>query len=173
MTRGCYKEQVVKFSKTVIGKPAPWLLEAAASIGLDYSELSHEITNHFQSHVINRHGDPAKHGTATVTEKDFDMIPSILETPDIAIIGAFRWGILCNIYIKTIMEVTYLYFEETLDSNRNKSLRSRTLYKVTRSLSLDEVLKNVVRNDKTDISKANILTIKNVQTAGGHPGEEA
>jgi hypothetical protein len=30
------------FVKTVIGKPELWLIEAAASIGLDYSGLTHE-----------------------------------------------------------------------------------------------------------------------------------
>jgi hypothetical protein len=34
---------------TKIGNPEPWLIEAAASIGLDYSGLTHEITNHFRN----------------------------------------------------------------------------------------------------------------------------
>jgi hypothetical protein len=93
-----------------------------------------------------------------------------------AIIGAIRWSIPCNIHIKIDMGNTYLYFEDILNSNRNKCLRGRTLYKVTRHLSLDEILKNVVRNEKTDISKAKIVTFPkktNVQTAGSHPGGEA
>jgi hypothetical protein len=165
-----------EFSKTIIGKPEKWLIEAASSIGLDVSGLSHEITNHFKNHVINRHGDPAKHGTATVTEQDFKKIPDMLKKPDIAIIGAVRWGIPCNIQIKIYKGTTYLYFEDILNSNRNKCLRGRTLYKVTRPLLLDEILKNVIRNDKTDISKAKIVIFSNkkdVQTAGSHPGGEA
>jgi len=31
------------FHKTTIGKPKKWLIEAAAEIGLDYSELSHDL----------------------------------------------------------------------------------------------------------------------------------
>ena len=147
------------FTKTTIGKPARWLIEAAASTGLDFTGLTHEITNHFRNHVIKRHGDSAKHGGATVTEKDFDRIPGILKTPDMAIIGAVRWRLPCNVYIKIDAGTTYLYFEEILNSNRNKCLRGRTLYKVTRPLSLDEVIKNVVRNDKTDISKAKVFTL--------------
>ena len=150
---------VSHFTKTTIGKPAQWLIEAAATIGIDLSELTHEITNHFRNHVINRHGDPEKHGGATVTDKDLDRIPDILRTPNIAIIGAIRWRLLCNIYIKIDAGSTYFYFEEIMDSNRNKCLRGRTLYKVTRPLSLDEVIKNVVRNDKTDISKAKVFTL--------------
>jgi hypothetical protein len=148
-----------RFTKTIIGKPKQWLIEAAATIGLDISGLTHEITNHFKNHVINRHGDPRKHGAATVTERDFNKINGILEKPDIAIIGATRWNNLCNVYIKTDTGITYFYFEEILDSNRNKCLRGRTLYKVNRPLSLDEVLKNVARNDNTDIIKAKVLTL--------------
>ena len=153
-----YNVKVNHFTKTAIGKPEQWLIEAAASIELDFSELTHEITSHFRSHVINRHGDLTKHGRATVTEKDFDRIPDILENPDIVIIGAVRWSLPCNVYIKIDAGITYLYFEDILNSNRNKCLRGRTLYKVTRLLSLDEVLKNIARNDKTDISKAKVFT---------------
>jgi hypothetical protein len=150
---------VTDFEIKKIGKPTQWLIEAAATIGLDFSELTHEITNHFKNHVINRHGDPAKHGSATVTEKDFDRIPNMLKTPDIAIVGAIRWNLPCNVYIKIDTDITYLYFEDILDSNRNKCLRGRTFYKVTRPLSMDEVLKNVIRNDKTEISNAKILML--------------
>jgi hypothetical protein len=134
-------------------------VEAAESIGLDFSEFTHEITNHFKNHVINRHGDPAKHGGATVAEKDFDKIPDILKTPDIVIIGATRWNLTCNVYIKIESGITYLYFEDILDSNRNRCLRGRTFYKVTRPLLFNEVLKNVIRNDKTEISNAKILIL--------------
>jgi hypothetical protein len=153
-----YKGHVSQLNTTDIGTPAQWLMEAAASIELDYSKLAHEITNHFKTHVIKRHGDPAKHGAATVTEADFELIPAMVDKPDMAIIGATRWGRFCNVYIKIESGTTYLYFDQVLDSKRNKALRSGTFYKVTRPLTPDEVLKNVSRNDKTDISKAKIFT---------------
>jgi hypothetical protein len=147
------------FEVTILGKPEAWLLEAAASIGLDYSALIHEVTDHFRNHVINRHGDPAKHGAATVINTDFDKIPAIVKTPDMAILGASRRGNLCNVYVKIETGITYLYFDEVLKGKRNKALRSSTFYKVTRPLSLDEVLKNVARNDKTDVLGAKIMTL--------------
>jgi hypothetical protein len=150
---------VQAFEVTILDKPETWLLDAAASIGLNYFALTHEITDHFRNHVMNRHGDPAKHGTATVTNGDFDRIPAIVKAPDMAIIGASRRGNLCNIYIKIEAGITYLYFDEVLDSKRNKALRSSTFYKVTRPLSLSEVLKNVARNDRTDVSKAKIVNL--------------
>ena len=150
---------VNSFEKNKICRPEKWLIEAATDIGLDYSRLSHEVTNHFKNHVINRHGDPTKHGTATVTNIDFEMILAIVKKPDIAIIGALRWGLFCNIYIKIEHSMTYLYFDQVLDSKRNLALRSSTFYKVARPLTLDEILKNISRNDKTDVSKSKILTL--------------
>jgi hypothetical protein len=156
------------FSKTVIGKPALWLIEAAASIGLDFTGFFHEVTGHFKTHVIKRHGNPATNGAATITEADFLRIPALIKTPDLAIIGATRRGSLYVIYVKTDAGMTWLYFEQILNSKRNKALRSGTFYKVTKVLSLDDILKIVTMNNKPDVSKAKI-----VQTAGGHPGGEA
>jgi hypothetical protein len=73
-----------------------------------------------------------------------------------AIIGAKRKGRLINAYAKVESGVTYLYFEEILQGRKNRALRGCTFYKVTRPLTADDVLKNVTRNDKTDISKAKI-----------------
>ena len=167
----CYNATVGHFKKTSTGKPAQWLIEAAADIGLNFTGLTHEITNELTAHSIKRHGDRNIHGMATITGTDFDRISDIVKTPDYAIIGAIRKGTLINAYAKITNGITYLYFEEVLISRKNKALRGKTLYKVTKQLSFDEVLKNVSRNGKTDISKARILnTQKNVQTAGGHPG---
>jgi hypothetical protein len=145
---------VKHFEKSKIGEPEEWLIEAASSIGLDFSGYIHEVTNEFHEHSLKRHGNPEIHGTATITDADFERIPNIVKTPDYAIIGAKRKEILLNAYAKVDDGATYLYFEEVLTSRRNKSLRGKTFYKVTRPLSFDEVLKNITRNGKTDVSKA-------------------
>jgi hypothetical protein len=147
---------VQPFEVTTLGKPETWLLEAATSIGFDFSGFIHETTNQFRNHVMSRHGDPAIHGAATVTDEDFFRLPGIIRAPDIAIIGAKRKKALYIVYVKTETGITYFYFEQILDSRKNKAFRGSTFYKVTRSLSLDEVLKNVSRNDKTDITGAKI-----------------
>jgi hypothetical protein len=145
-----------QFSRTTIGIPEQWLIEEAAGIGLILAEFVHETTNQFKDHVINRHGNPEIHGAATVTEADFLRIPGIINAPDMAIIGAKRKGKLINAYVKAENKITYLYFEEILESRRNKTLRGCTFYKVTRPLTADDILKKVTRNDKTDISGAKI-----------------
>jgi hypothetical protein len=49
---------------------------------------------------MKRHGDPKKHGTAAITEADFERIPDIIRAPDHAIIGATRKGTFINAYVK-------------------------------------------------------------------------
>jgi hypothetical protein len=149
---------VSRFEKTTVGKPAQWLIAAAASIGLDFARFTHEITSDFKKHVIKRHGNNTLHGRATVTEADFTLIPDIVKTPDTAIIGATRKGRLYVIYAKSEQDMTYIYFEQVLDSNRYRLLRGSTFYKVTRALVMDDIKRIVTRNDKTDISGAAIVS---------------
>jgi len=135
---------VNQFNKTVIGEPAQWLIEAAAEIGLDYSELSHEITNHFKSHVVKRHGL----GALSITEQDFEKIPGIVRSPDLAIIGVIRENALINVYVKMEPGTTYLYYDETLNSNRNKALRARTFFKIVKSLDMNNLERIIIMNGK-------------------------
>jgi hypothetical protein len=145
-----------QFTRATIGVPEPWLIEAAAEINLNLVRFVHETTNQFEDHVLNRHGDPTFHGTATITAADFALIPGIIQAPDMAIIGVKRRKRLINVYVKAENGVTYLYFEEILQGRKNKALRGCTFYKVTRPLTVDDVLKNITRNDKTDISGAKV-----------------
>ena len=153
-----------QFDRTTIGVPEPWLIEAAASIGLDFAGFTHEVTDHFKNHVKKRHGN----GPLAILDTDFDRIPGIVKAPDMAIIGTIREGVLVNAYAKREDRETYLYFDEVLDSNRNKALRGRTLYKIVKPLDMDNFEKIVTMNEISDLSKA-----KKVIAAGGHPGGEA
>jgi hypothetical protein len=144
---------------TPVGKPAPWLAAAAAAIGLDYSRLTHAVTSHFKNHAMNRHPD--------IRPEDFEKIPAIITAPDTAIVGALRFGALHNVYVKRTGGATYFYFDEVLDSRKNKLLRGVTLFKNKREKTLEEVIAIVTGNERTDISKSKIVG------AGGRPGGEA
>jgi hypothetical protein len=152
------------FIVTKIAKPEPWLIEAAASIGLDYAGLTHEETNFFRNHVKKRHGQ----GALAILDTDFDLIPAIVKAPDMAIIGAIREGVIVNAYAKRATGKTYLYFDETMNSTHNKALRSRTFYKIVKALDMKGFEKIVTMNEISDLSKA-----RKVIAAGGHPGGEA
>jgi hypothetical protein len=156
---------------TAIGKPAPWLIEAAASIGLDFAGLTHEVTNYFENHGLKRHGNAGTEkaqGQLFITPADIARIPDIVKKPDTAIIGIKRYGETLIAYSKRFPDGTILYYEEVLNSKRNKSLRSKTIYKKMGTVSKDTFLKIVANNAHTDVSG-----IKMVVGAGGNPGGEA
>jgi len=155
---------MAKFTATKIARPMPWLIEAAASVGLDYSALTHEETNYFRNHVRKRHGT----GAMAITEADYGLIPAIVEAPDMAIVGTVREGARVNVYAKREGVWTYLYFDEVLNSTHNRALRSRTFYKIVKLLDMGTLERIVAMNGTSDLSGA-----KRVIAAGGHPGGEA
>jgi hypothetical protein len=159
------------FDITKVGKPEQWLIEAAASIDLDISALTHEITTYFINHDIKRHGNveaEKAQGQVAVTSSDIDRIPDIVKTPDCAIIGIKRHEETLIAYSKRFEDGTVIYYEEVLNSKKNKALRSKTLYKKTGLVSGETLLKIVANNAHTDISD-----VKIVVGAGGQPGGEA
>jgi len=159
------------FEKKVIGKPERWLIEAAKTAGLDISALAHEVTNYFIDHSIKRHGNAEterNQGQMPVTIADFNLIPDIVKTPDCAIINVKRNRDILIAYSKKIGMDTVMYYEEVLNSKRNKALRSKTIYKKMGTVKKDVFLKIVSNNAHTDISQ-----IKMVVGAGGNPGGEA
>jgi len=154
-----------------IGKPAQWLIEAAASIGLDFTGLTHEVTGDFITHCKKQHGNEKiekSRGQLPVTDVDIEILPEIVKNPDCVIIGIKKYGQLFNAYLKAATAGTIIYYEEILNSKRNKSLRSKTMYKKMGTVSCEAFLKIVSNNANTDISG-----VKTVVGAGGNPGGEA
>jgi hypothetical protein len=159
------------FSVTKTGKPEQWLIEAAASVGLDFSALTHEITTYFVNHGIKKHGNAEAEkaqGQVAVMAADIDRIPDIVKSPDCAIIGVKRHEETLIAYSKRFEDGTAIYYEEILDSKKNKALRSKTLYKKKGTVSNETFLKIVANNAHTDVSG-----VKVVVGAGGRPGGEA
>jgi hypothetical protein len=161
---------VIQFTKTVIGTLDPWLIEAAATIGLDLTGLIHEVTNYFVNHGIKRHGGTETEkaqGQLPVTLSDIERIPEIVKAPDCTIIGIKRHGETLIAYSKKLETGTAIYYEEVLNSKKNKSLRSKTMFIKMGTVSNETFLKIITTNAHTDISGA-----KMVVGAGGHPGGE-
>jgi len=52
---------------------------------------------------------------------------------------------------------TYLYYDEALNSTRNKALRAGTFFKIVKPLDLENLERIVIMNGKTDLSKAKKL----------------
>jgi hypothetical protein len=87
-------------------------------------------------------------------DTDFDLIPGIVKAPDMAIIGASRGEAIFNAYSKRESGATYIYFDEVLNSNRNKALRSRTFYKIVKLPDMTGFEKIVTMNEQSDLSRA-------------------
>ena len=156
--------------KHIIGKPAQWLIEAAAGIGLDISGLSHEVTNYFVNHSINRHGNAKTEraqGQVAITRADFDLIPDIVKNPDLTVLNIKHNQIIFIAYSKKFDDWTAIYYEEVLNSKKNKALRSKTIYKKMGMVYVDTFLKIISNNAHIDVSE-----IKIVVGTGGHPGGE-
>jgi hypothetical protein len=80
-------------------------------------------------------------GALAILDTDFEKIPGIVKVPDMAIIGAIREGAIMNAYAKRDAGRTYLYFDEVLNSTRNRALRSRTFYKIVKPLDMTGLIK--------------------------------
>jgi hypothetical protein len=159
------------FKKTIIGKSEQWLVGAAKVIGLDIDGFCHEITSDFVNHVIKEHGDgnsEKSRGNVPINIADFDKIPNIINTPDIFIVGAKRKGKDRIIYAKNDIAVSTLYFEEILFGKRNKSLRSKTMWKLTGAVTVKRITAILTNNALYDLSGAKIMT-----GGGSHPTCEA
>jgi hypothetical protein len=74
------------------------------------------------------------------------------------------------------MAMTYLYFDEVLNSKRNKALRSATLYKGYQVAHTGRGFEECYRerqNGRIESKGFDAKVIKNAQPAGGNPGGEA
>ena len=159
------------FNKIVIGEPQEWLVKAAADIGLDYSHLSHETTSEFVKHCIKQHGNDKterSRGQLPITSADVEKLSEIVKMPDGAIIGIKKYGQIYNAYLKNEKDSAIIYYEEVLNSKKNKSLRSKTMYKKMGKVSNDKFLNIVSSNANTDLTGS-----KMVVGTGGNPGGEA
>jgi hypothetical protein len=166
-----YKMAENKLETRPIGKPAMWLIDAAWEIGIDISGLIHEITNYFVNHCTKRHGDAEMEkaqGQLPIMPADISRIPDIVKAPDYAIIGIKRNGETLIAYSKKIDGGTIIYYEEVLNSRKNKVLRSKTIYKKMGTVNEQTFMKIVANNAHTDMSNT-----KMVVGTGGHPGGEA
>jgi hypothetical protein len=155
---------------TSIGKPEKWLVEAAAEMSLDISGISHEYTNYFVNHSLNRHGDTKAEmdqGQIPITRADIGLIPEVIKDPNYTAIGIKRHGVTLIAYAKFFTDWTMIYLEEVLNSRKNKALRSATMFKKKGKIGMETFIKILSNNAHTDVTG-----IKKVVGAGGNPGEE-
>ncbi|GHV06676.1 hypothetical protein FACS189485_15600 [Spirochaetia bacterium] len=160
-----------KFIRYTLGKPEKWLIDEARAMGIDISDLEHEVSNYFINHSINRHGNTkaeVDQGQLPITDQDIASVPVIVQTPNFTVIGIKQNNELLIAYAKHFEGSTTIYLEEVLNSRKNKALRSKTMYKKMGLISQGVFIKILSNNAHTDMSG-----IKIVVGAGGKPGGEA
>jgi hypothetical protein len=157
-----------------------WMVDKVMEVtGIDITGFQHELSNDVIRHFMKNHGDSKKEierGNLPLSSSDLENIPDIIGNPDYVVIGAKRYGFDKVIYAKNGTDGTTLYFEELLVGNKNKSLRSNTIYKTNKVLNENDVLDNIKRNAKTDMSNATKITVRGkslssngVRVNGSHP----
>ncbi|MCL2556862.1 MAG: hypothetical protein FWE09_00120 [Treponema sp.] len=159
-----------------LGKAEKWLVEAAREAGLDIDGFEHEITGEFVSHVMNRHGNEraeAASGQVAIRDDDFARIPEIIEKPDYAIVGARSRGRDIVAYAKKLADGTTLYFEEALAGKRNKTLRSKTMFKHKSMASADSFTRMVSGGNGMDMSGAIVLDLGRRRQSGNPTTKES
>jgi hypothetical protein len=142
-----------------------------APFDIDVSALTHEVSNYFVNHSLNRHGDERTEldqGQVPVTDQDIALIPELIKSPDYTVIGIKRHGALLIAYAKYFKGWTLIYLEEILNSRKNKALRSTTMFKKKGLIEQGTFIKILSNNAHTEMTG-----IKKVVGAGGNPGEEA
>jgi len=159
------------FERESIGKAAKWLVNNAKEIGIDIKGFEHEVTNYFIDHVLKRHGNSdteASVGQIAVKEYDFNSIADIVRNPDYAIIGAKRKGEDILFYAKRMEDGSTIYLEEVLKGKKNKTLRSKTLFRKKDDIDVDKdtLLKIASGYGRNDLSK--IKTV-GLHRTGGNP----
>jgi hypothetical protein len=164
------KSENKPFEKESIGKAAEWLINSTEEIGIDVKEFEHEVTNYFVNHVLKRHGDPKTEESLrqiAVREEDFNNIEDIVKNPDYAIIGAKRNGEDVLFYAKRMEDGSIVYLEEILNGKKNKTLRSKTLFRRKDDISDEYTFLKIASGEgKTDLSKIKTVSL---QRAGGNP----
>jgi len=155
------QEKINDFKKWSVGKAAKWLVDCAKEAQIDIDGFEHEISNYFQNHVLKEHGNPEREkarGQIAINEDDFEKISSIVENPDHAMIGAKRDGKDVLYYVKKMDDGTTLYVENVINDKDNKGLFGKTMFKKAKNVSKDNFKNIVSMNNRTDVSKAKIVS---------------
>ena len=122
-----------KVFRTVVGRVTDRQLSDFKATGLDITnEYVHSVENSLLIHNQQQHGNEEKErrrGQIAITEKDYELIPEILEDYDNVVLSPNkdRRGRDVLIYKKEYPDGTVYYLEEVRE--RRKSLAFETMYK--------------------------------------------
>ena len=117
--------------KAGFGKVSKWLDVVSSRVGLNISGYKHVVDAQGVRHIYNRHGEgnEAEANQIPVTDKDIEIIPTIVNSPNFLVYGTKTDKGLDGIgYLKTMTDGTTYYVEEVRDED--EQLAAKTLYKI-------------------------------------------
>lgn len=117
--------------KAGFGKVSKWLDLVSSRVGLNISGYKHVVDAQGIRHIYNRHGEgnEAEVNQIPVTDKDIEIIPTIVNSPNFLVYGTKTDKGLDGIgYLKTMTDGTTYYVEEVRDED--EQLAAKTLYKI-------------------------------------------
>ncbi|WP_395010405.1 LPD38 domain-containing protein, partial [Undibacterium sp.] len=126
-------------------------VQEALSNGLDISGYSHAIDGSSVAHVLNKHGNEKKEnarGQIAIADKDFLIIPQIVNNPDYVV-----YGLKNNIgrdviaYLRKDKDGSLLYLEEVRTGKKTLNLQSMRRYPSTTDAT--SLLKSLRQTSKT------------------------
>ena len=133
-----------------------WLSENAKKVGLDITNMYHQITTDFITHTLKSHGEHGsekRRGNIAITREDFSYIADIVSEPTFVLFGVKRDGQDRIIYVKDLDDGSALYFEEILSGAKNKCLRGKSLSRQKNRITVERLKTILEANRRNDISK--------------------
>ena len=163
---GGSSEKKIKPKVTYLAEVDNEIIKKLKDFGINANGYRHRITSDFKKHVIKQHGNEKSEkarGQLAIKEKDFELIPTVIEKSDYRIFGVKRDGKDRIIYVKNMNNGSWIYFEEVLTGKR--SLNGVTMFIKNGTTDINTLKKELESNKRNDLSK---MKIENCQSGGSH-----
>lgn len=136
--------------KTGFGTAKDWLVTMSDRFGLNIAGFKHIVDPVAARHIKNRHGvgNEKEENQIPITDKDFETIPDIVNSPNYLVYGTKTTANIDGIgYLKTMPDGTTYYVEEIRSDDGQ--LAAKTLYKIGGATSED-----LIKESRHSTSKA-------------------
>lgn len=140
-----------------LGEAPQWLVDHAATAGLDIDGFKHVLDNYAINHVRKEHADAKaerSRGQLEITDDDFRTVPEILSNPDTLAFGTkSKIGREQIVYLKRLDDGSMLVIEEVRTGRHQLAINSLRKYPpATNADSILSTLHPNARSNREDFS---------------------
>lgn len=138
--------------KAVLGQAADWLVQGAATRGLDIEGFNHVLDGSAVRHMIKNHyeakGEKSR-GQIALSDSDLLALPDVVQNPDRVVLGTQnRLGKEQIAYIKQLPDGSTLYLEEVRTGR--KELAAVTARKYPATMNVESIVSTLHPNAQGD-----------------------